>query len=526
MKAIGIVLSGAVVASVLCAGAAFAAPSQEQKCEAAKNQEAGKYTLCLHKAEASLLKTRGDCALAPETSCYSDSDCGGADTCTKDLTRYGRMVARCESTFEKRWDRYEERAVDRGGQCPDGLLQTDVKSTIDDCVTNVAGGLAGDGLTDSGGDLAICSDDLDTCTTDLGTTQSDLGTCTTDLGTAQSDLGTCTSDLGTATTSLTTCTGDLGTCSSDLGACTADLAQAGSDLAAAQSSLTTCTTDLGTAQTDLTTCEGDLTTCQGDLAGAQACGNGSIDAGEDCDQGNMNGGTCAAEGFAGGTLACAAGCVFDTGGRFNARFVDNADGTITDNVTGLQWEKKVELGGGLNLANLHDADNNTQFAGNCSVNTSKKCQPDAASSASCFAGIENGPTGCDECTGGDGVCNVGSPGVTVWQWLNALNAASLGGHSDWRIPRIYELQSIVNYQSTTFPAVDVALHGASCGATCTDVTDPACSCNRTDYYWSSTAGAGPYGIGYVWSIDFFEGYVSTSGTFSGHSFTRAVRGGS
>jgi hypothetical protein len=48
------------------------------------------------------------------------------------------------------------------------------------------------------------------------------------------------------------------------------------------------------------------------------CGNAVVDPGEDCDQGNLGGATCATEGFAGGTLACGAGCVFDTSGCSNA----------------------------------------------------------------------------------------------------------------------------------------------------------------------------------------------------------------
>jgi hypothetical protein len=87
------------------------------------------------------------------------------------------------------------------------------------------------------------------------------------------------------------------------------------------------------------------------------CGNGSIDADEDCDQANLNGKTCVTEGFVGGSLTCGAGCAFDTSGCWNDRFVDNADGTITDNETGLMWEKKTELNSIGNAANPHDADN-------------------------------------------------------------------------------------------------------------------------------------------------------------------------
>ena len=60
------------------------------------------------------------------------------------------------------------------------------------------------------------------------------------------------------------------------------------------------------------------------------------------------------------------GCAFDTSACWNARFADNANGTITDNETGLMWEKKTELDGSANFANLHEADNVYRWAGTCS----------------------------------------------------------------------------------------------------------------------------------------------------------------
>src|SRR5215475_7571875 len=39
------------------------------------------------------------------------------------------------------------------------------------------------------------------------------------------------------------------------------------------------------------------------------------------------------------------------------RFVDNGDGTVTDQATGLVWEKKDNLDGNANFADPHDADN-------------------------------------------------------------------------------------------------------------------------------------------------------------------------
>ncbi len=252
------------------------------------------------------------------------------------------------------------------------------------------------------------------------------------------------------------------------------------------------------------------------------CGNGGIDAAEDCDLGNLNGGTCAGEGFAGGVLRCGAGCVYDTSECYAARFVDNANGTITDNDTGLTWEKKVKLDSALDVANRQDADNYYRWSGQCSVTTSKRCQPDAASEAACLASVEGDPTGCSQCTGGEGTCTV-TPNGTIWQWVVALNGASFGGHADWRVPTRLELESIVDLADTTPPTVNVAFQGASCGAACTDVTNPVCSCTTSANYWSaSTYGVFPLN---AWFIYFLDDDVDAI-TKTVDLYVRAVRGGS
>ena len=68
-----------------------------------------------------------------------------------------------------------------------------------------------------------------------------------------------------------------------------------------------------------------------------------------------------------------------------ARFVDNADGTVTDTMTGLMWEKKAALDSAVNAANLHDADNPYSWSGLCSMLTTKRCQPNAAAATTCAA---------------------------------------------------------------------------------------------------------------------------------------------
>ena len=60
------------------------------------------------------------------------------------------------------------------------------------------------------------------------------------------------------------------------------------------------------------TCNYDISGCTDDVAAA--CGDGVVDASEDCDGEELAGADCASQGFPGGDLACAADCKFDTAG--------------------------------------------------------------------------------------------------------------------------------------------------------------------------------------------------------------------
>ena len=167
----------------------------------------------------------------------------------------------------------------------------------------------------------------------------------------------------------------------------------------------------------------------------------------------------------GNTIACAG-----TGqdGAFRAgvarRYVDNGDGTITDMSTGLMWEKKSAD------FTIHDHGNAYMWA-------------DAFGA-----------------------------------FIGELNAgAGFAGHTDWRIPNVNELLTLVNYQNRN-PAVDLAFN-TSCAENCTVLT---CSCTQVDFYWSSTtyqsASTG------AWIVSFFDG--GGTQTYKGESFfVRAVRGG-
>ena len=149
-------------------------------------------------------------------------------------------------------------------------------------------------------------------------------------------------------------------------------------------------------------------------------------------------------------------------------YVDNGDGTVTDVNTGLVWEKLSDDG------TVHDKDN-------------------------------------------------------LYTWANAftahvatLNAMSFAGRTDWRLPNVRELQSILDYQ-TTNPAVASAFNN-NCSPACQATT---CSCTVSGNYWSSTTSVS--GPSSAWFVGFLFANVdafSLSGGKSGTASVRAVRGAS
>ncbi|MBI5506766.1 MAG: DUF1554 domain-containing protein [Deltaproteobacteria bacterium] len=186
-----------VALSLLIAGAAQAAVTAAQKCQAGKNQQAGKYAFCRQQAHKKLVLT------------------GNTEA-------YDAAILKCEGTFELVWQKLIDAAERAGAICPDDpLTKDDFKTVIDGHAGNVATGLAGDGLQN---------------------------------------------------------------------------------------------------------CPADLSTCEADLVVAEACGNVTLDVGEDCELGTLEGATCGSLGLGGGTLACGAGCVFDTRrcGDYKRIFVSSA----------------------------------------------------------------------------------------------------------------------------------------------------------------------------------------------------------
>jgi hypothetical protein len=150
-------------------------------------------------------------------------------------------------------------------------------------------------------------------------------------------------------------------------------------------------------------------------------------------------------------------------------YVDNGDGTITDVRTGLMWEKLSDDG------SIHDIDNDYTW------------------------------------------------GDAYSYKLAGLNAIAFAGYTDWRLPNVNELQTLLNYgvnQPTVSPAFQ-----AGCVPGCSVLT---CSCAwRVGYthgiFWtSSTYQSAPF---YLWTVGVSDGSIGYEGR-NEVRHARAVRGGS
>ncbi len=171
-----------------------------------------------------------------------------------------------------------------------------------------------------------------------------------------------------------------------------------------------------------------------------------------------------------------------TGGA--TRFTDNGDGTVTDHQTGLMWEKQTGTVGSGVPCHLSCPDPrvvNNWYSWTAGADGAEEANGTAFTNF--LERLNGGRCGdSDTCTG-------------------------LGGHTDWRLPMLAELKSILlhPYPCGTSPCID-PVFGPTAG-----------------YYWSATTHA--VNPGNAWAVYFGSG--STSNELKTHiGVVRAVRGGS
>jgi len=191
----------------------------------------------------------------------------------------------------------------------------------------------------------------------------------------------------------------------------------------------------------------------------------------------------AASGGGGGLLATGQTTAHGTGSDGDVQagtarsYTDNGDGTISDDVTGLMWEKKDDSGSGLQ-------DKDQTYTWSASGNLMN--------------------------------------GTITTTFLAGMNGGGgFAGYTDWRIPNLVELESIRDLEVFN-PSTDPAFHDSANCTGCSDVTVASCSCTASSGYWSSTTGAiSPVA---AWVVDFGVGGVNFGGKTTGRH-VRAVRGG-
>jgi hypothetical protein len=151
-------------------------------------------------------------------------------------------------------------------------------------------------------------------------------------------------------------------------------------------------------------------------------------------------------------------------------------GCVRDGVTGLTWEVKTSDGG------VHDqAWTYTWYNSNAATN----------------CGNAGTPAG--------GSCGIAIPGCDTEKFVNAVNSIGWCGFSNWRMPTVDELKSIVNY-STSNPSITTAWFTNT----------------KSSYFWSGSPYAGYSGS--AWRVDFGNG-LGYSGDKSDSYYVRLVRGG-
>jgi len=252
---------------------------------------------------------------------------------------------------------------------------------------------------------------------------------------------------------------------------------------------------------------GSFLLCAPAVTGTEFCGDGVTNGSETCDGNDAAAcpGACQVDCTcpAATPVPCTTATPIPTATP-GPRFVDNGDGTVTDNETGLQWEKKVGNtcdaganagasctvasecpGGACSCPGPHCVDNSYTWTA-----TPGGTAPDGTAFTSFLAMLNGGVTGVGNCVSTNGATQTGG----------------FAGHCDWRLPTIAELSTIL----------------APCGMG--PCIDSAFGPTAAAFYWSSTSH--PAALTNAWDLSFSNGAFFVDPKTFVVVRVRAVRGGS
>jgi hypothetical protein len=367
-------------------------------------------------------------------SCRQKAESNLVKTGNKDSYNYA--IEGCEDRFLTKWQRLEAQAAAVPAECPDHIADPNTMAAFiaAHCDT-VATVLAG------GGELPECGDGL----INAAGEQCDG----TELG------GESCQSLGFVDGTL----GCDGSCQFDTSGCECRTATGDAALFDVREGKTFSNAE-GTGLT------GMLTYCGDDvLNGEEQCDRLAFDP----------------------ALTCGGGCLSDC----LCRFVDNMDGTITDNRTKLVWEKKTNLNGYPDPNNVHDADNTYTWA-------NFEPPPEGTAFTSFLARLNDA---------GGGSCPTGGPTGGCCPNDTCTDVDCFAGHCDWRLPTLVELKTILlePYPCGTSPCI-APVFGPTVSST----------------YWSATTFAGDAYGGWV---VYFDTGSTGEGSKAVENHVRAVRSG-